>query len=179
MQQPPRSTVLHTPRLTLRPSDERDAQRAFEIRADPAVERTLSLARRPPSLAELTEWFADHPREWREGESCRFAILRDGTMIGMAELDDISVEGDEAEVDLWLDRASWDQGYASEAAQALADFAFGPLGLKRLRAGHAEGNHAVERLLEDFGFHHTDDFTVPSMSRGEDVLQRRYILERG
>ena len=45
---PPRSTVLTTPRLLLRPSDPADAARAFEIRSDPAVSRMLSRARFPP-----------------------------------------------------------------------------------------------------------------------------------
>lgn len=178
MHQPPRSTVLHTPRLTLRPSDGRDAQRAFEIQSEPAVSRMLSLARFPPSLDEIENWFADHPREWREGLAFRFAVLLDGQMIGLIDLDDITVDGEEAEVGAWFDLEHWGEGYASEAALALRDFAFITLDLKRLRAGHAEDNAGSQHILADMGFRHVGDFTVPSLSRGEDVLQRRYILER-
>jgi ribosomal-protein-alanine N-acetyltransferase len=178
MLSPPPRTPIPTPRLLLRPSDAGDAVRAFEIRSDLAVSRMLSLARFPPSLDELGEWFADHPREWREGLAFRFAIDLDGTMIGLADLDDVSVEGDEAEVGLWLDQAWWRQGIGAEAGQALIDFAFGPLGLTRLRAGHAEDNTGSAHILARFGFQHLDDVAVPSRSRGEDVLQRRYMLER-
>lgn len=178
MHQPPRSTVLTTPRLTLRPSDGRDARRAYEIQSDPAVSRMLSLARFPPSLDELEDWFADHPREWAEGLAFRFAVLLGGQMIGLMDLDDVSVDGEEAEVGAWLDQDHWGEGYASEGALALRDFAFGTLDLKRLRAGHAEDNAGSERILAEMGFRHVGDFTVPSLSRGEDVLQRRYILER-
>ncbi|MBP7704814.1 MAG: GNAT family N-acetyltransferase [Caulobacter sp.] len=162
----------------LRPSDLRDAARAFEIRSEPAVSKMLSLARFPPSLAELETWFDDHPREWTDGEAFRFAILLHGRMIGLADLDDISVKGDEAEVGIWLDPAFWRDGYGSEAMHALLGFAFDTLGLQRLRAGHAEDNVGSARILAALGFRHVGDFVVPSLSRGEDVRQRRYILER-
>jgi len=175
---PPPPVTLRTPRLLLRPSDGRDAARAFEIRGNPAVARMLSLARHPPSLAEMQEWFADFPRQWRDCEAFRFAILLEGRMIGLIDLDDISVAGDEAEVGCWLDELSWSSGYASEAGQALFGFAFGTLGLTRLRAGHAADNLASAAIVEAFGFRHIGDLLVPSLSRGEEVLQRRYLLER-
>ncbi len=178
MRHPPRSTVLTTPRLRLRPSHGDDAARAFEIRSDPAVSRMLSLARFPPDRDETADWFADHPREWDEGLAFRFAIERDVRMIGLIDLDDVSVDGQEAEIGVWLERACWGRGYASEAARALVDWAFGPLGLRRIRAGHAEDNAGSARMVRTFGFRHVGDVAVPSRSRGAEVLQRRYVLER-
>ncbi len=178
MNLPPRSTILRTPRLRLRPSEAADAARAFEIRSDPAVSRMLSLARFPPDRDETAGWFADHPREWAEGLAFRFAIVREDRMIGLADLDDVSVDGQEAEIGLWLEQACWGRGYAREAARALVDWAFGPLGLRRIRAGHAEDNAGSARIIETFGFRHVGDVAVPSRSRGEAVLQRRYLLER-
>lgn len=178
MHLPPRTTVLATPRLRLRPSHGGDAARAFEIRSDPAVSRMLSLARFPPARDETDDWFADHPREWAEGLAFRFAIERDVRMIGLVDLDDLSVDGHEAEIGVWLERACWGQGYASEAARAVLDWAFGPLGLTRIRAGHAEDNAGSARMIAAFGFRHVGDVAAPSLSRGADVLQRRYVLER-
>ncbi len=178
MLRPPRSTLLTTPRLRLRPSDASDAARAFEIRSDPAVSRMLSLARFPPERDETADWFADHPREWAEGLAFRFAIERHDRMIGLIDLDDVSVDGREAEIGVWLERAAWGHGYAGEAARAVVDWAFGPLGLRRIRAGHAEDNAGSARMVRSFGFRHVGDVAVPSLSRGADVLQRRYVLER-
>ena len=175
---PPRSTVLATPRLILRPSHGGDAARAFEIRSDPAVSRMLSLARFPPARDETADWFADHPREWDEGLAFRFAIERHNRMIGLIDLDDVSVDGHEAEIGVWLERACWGRRYAGEAARAIVDWAFGPLGLTRIRAGHAEDNAGSERLIASLGFSHIGDVAVPSRSRGEEVLQRRYVLHR-
>ncbi len=178
MHLPPRTTVLATPRLILRPSHGGDAARAFEIRSDPAVSRMLSLARFPPARHETADWFADHPREWDEGLAFRFTIERERLMIGLIDLDDVSVDGQEAEIGVWLERACWGRGYASEAARALVDWAFGPLGLRRIRAGHADDNAGSARMVETFGFRHVGDVVVPSLSRGAEVLQRRYVLER-
>lgn len=178
MRHPPRTTVLTTPRLRLRPSHGGDAARAFEIRSDPAVSRMLSLARFPPARDETDDWFADHPREWAEGLAFRFAIERDVRMIGLIDLDDVSVDGQEAEIGVWLERAVWGQGYASEAARAVLDWAFGPLGLRRIRAGHADDNAGSARMVETFGFRHVGDVAVPSQSRGAEVVQRRYVLDR-
>ena len=178
MLQPPRSTVLTTPRLRLRPSHGGDAARAFEIRSDPAVARMLSRASFPPDPDETAARFADHPREWSEGLAFRFAVERDGRMIGLIDLDDVSPEGRDAEIGFWLERAAWGQGYAGEAARTILDWAFGPLGLTRVRAGHAEDNAGSARLIASLGFRHVDDAVVRSRSRGEDVLQRRYLLHR-
>jgi RimJ/RimL family protein N-acetyltransferase len=101
---PPRSTLLTTPRLLLRPSHAGDGQRAFEIRSDPAVSKMLSLARFPPALDETADWFADHAREWAEGLAFRFAIERQDRMIGLVDLDDVSVDGQEAEIGVWLEQ---------------------------------------------------------------------------
>lgn len=178
MLRPPRSIVLTTPRLLLRPSDGGDAARAFEIRSDPAVSRMLSLARFPPDRGETADWFADHPREWAEGLAFRFAIERHDRMIGLIDLDDVSVDGREAEIGVWLEQACWGRGYAGEAARAVVDWAFGPLGLTRIRAGHAQDNAGSARMVQTFGFRHVGDVVAPSRSRGEDVLQRRYVLHR-
>jgi ribosomal-protein-alanine N-acetyltransferase len=176
MPPPPRTPIL-TRRLTLRPSNAGDAARAFEIRADPAVSRMLSLARFPPSRDEIETWFSHHPEEWADGLAYRFAILLDGRMIGLVDLDDITPDGAEAEIGVWLEQARWGAGYGEEAVRALVAFAFGPLGLSRLRAGCAEDNAASRAIIEDLGFRYVGDVAAPSLSRGEDVVQRRYRLE--
>ena len=122
--------------------------------------------------------FADHPREWTEGQAFRFAIERERRMIGLVDLDDVSMDGQEAEIGIWLEQADWGHGYAGEAARAILDWAFGPLGLTRVRAGHAEDNAASARLIASLGFRRVGEVVVPSRSRGEDVLQHRYDLHR-
>ncbi len=134
--------------------------------------RTMSF---PPSREEVGRWFADHVRHWKAGEAYRFAIELEGQMIGMAYLDAIADR--EANLGYWLDRAHWGQGYAFEAARALIRFAFNDTHLLKLRAGHAYDNPASGRVLAKLGFKPLDIVQRDSLSRGETIMQHRYVLE--
>jgi RimJ/RimL family protein N-acetyltransferase len=50
------------------------------------------------------------------------------------------------------EKALWGRGYATEAVQAVASHAFGPLGLRRIEAGAYASNPASIRVLEKVGF---------------------------
>ena len=60
-----------------------------------------------------------------------------------------------AEIGYWLGVAFWGQGYATEAARALIDHAFGDLGYDRLAGGARVSNPASRRVLEKCGFQWT------------------------
>lgn len=167
---------LLTARLRLRPSRRPDAERAFEIQSDRAVARMLRMAAFPPNPHEIQEWFAEHERQWLTGEAYRFAVEREGRMIGLVDLDEIAA--DEGELGYWLERNAWGHGYASEAAREVVRFAFERAGLVRLRSGHAADNVRSGKVLLKLGFQWKDTVRLPSRSRGEDIEQRRYVLER-
>lgn len=169
------SRSLHTERLILRPTCSSDAGRAFDIQSDWEVTRMLRTMSFPPSREEVGRRFGDHPRHWQSGEAYRFAVELEGRMIGMAYLDAITDR--EANLGYWLDRAHWGQGYAFEAAQALIDFAFNDAHLLKLRAGHAYDNPASGRVLAKLGFKPLDIVQRDSQSRGETIMQHRYVLE--
>jgi len=164
---------LTTRRLTLRPSCASDIERAFEIRSDWQVARMLRAASFPPDRPYMEQWFVGHEQEWLAGTAYRFAIDLDGRMIGLIDIDVVDGEG---VLGYWLDRAAWGQGYAFEAAQAVMDFAFGELGLPRLRAGRAEDNPASGRVLLKLGFQPLDVVERFYTPRGQNILQHRYVL---
>jgi len=170
----PPSVRLCTERLVLRPTTPADASRAFEIQSDWDVTRMLRMARFPPTLDDMTGWFTEHQREWSSGTAFRFAIERAGRMIGVVDLDEI--DGDQGELGYWLEKPSWGQGYALEAARAVVDFAFRELGLATLRSGHAADNPASGRVLVKLGFLPHETVLKPSRSRGEEILHQSYSL---
>ena len=55
----------------------------------------------------------------------------------------------------------WGKGLATEAAQAVISYAFGPLALKGLFAGHHPDNAASKKVLEKLGFRYTHDELYP------------------
>lgn len=56
----------------------------------------------------------------------------------------------------------WGKGFATEAAQAVISYAFGPLGLKGLFAGHHPQNATSARVLQKLGFRYTHDELYPA-----------------
>jgi [ribosomal protein S5]-alanine N-acetyltransferase len=165
---------LTTDRLVLRPTNVLDADRAFEIQSAWEVTRMLRMASFPPRREEIVDWFADHPREWATGEAYRFGVELRGRLMGVVDIDDIGQE--EGELGYWFDQETWGQGYASEAAKAVVRFAFCDVGLQRLRSGHAVDNRASASVLLKLGFRPRDIVQRMSRSRGEEIMQRRYIL---
>lgn len=168
---------ITTERLMLRPTRPTDAVRAVAIRSAWDVSRNLSRASFPPDPPEIARWFADHEGEWQRGEAYRFAIERDGAMIGVIDLDGLA--RGEAHLGYWLDRGAWGCGYASEAGAALIRFAVSEVGLTVLRAGHASDNPASGRVLTKLGFLPCCVAPVLSRPRGGTILQCHYVLRLG
>jgi RimJ/RimL family protein N-acetyltransferase len=63
----------------------------------------------------------------------------------------------EVEIGYRLSRSTWGQGYATEAAQAIRDFAFTTLGMKRLLAIIDPSNLASIRVAEKIGMRYEKD----------------------
>ena len=93
-------------------------------------------------------------------------------MIGVIDID-------EGSLGYWLDRSEWGRGYAYEAACAVVRFAREDAGLRKLTAGHSYDNPASGRILRKLGFRFVDAVPRFSRSRGEAIIQRRYVLTLG
>jgi len=171
----PRLT-MRTERLVLRPFEVSDAQRVLKIQQNWNVTRMLRMAPWPQTLELTRGWLASHLEEWRAGTGYRFALVRAGTIIGCADVDEI--EGGEGVIGYWLDEAAWGQGFATEAARAIVEFAFGRVGLHRLRSGHAFDNPASGLVLRKLGFEPLGATRVWSRPRGEEIVGLTYALGR-
>jgi ribosomal-protein-alanine N-acetyltransferase len=128
-----RSKVLSTERLLLREQTLADLDALTEILGD-AV--TMSFYPRPYTRAEVAErWIGRNLRHYAERGYGLWALVLEGSgeLIGQCGLWPQSVEGrDEIELAWHVNRRFWRRGFASEAAMAARDHAFGPLGITRL-----------------------------------------------
>lgn len=72
----------------------------------------------------------------------------------------------------------WGQGYATEAARAVAAHAFGPLALQEIVAFTAVANTRSRRVMERLGMRHVpaDDFEHPCLPEGHPL--RMHVLYR-
>jgi RimJ/RimL family protein N-acetyltransferase len=78
------------------------------------------------------------------------------------------------ELGVHLRPAYWGNGFAREAARAVIDHAFGPLGVAALFAGHNPANVASRKLILSLGFEHTHDERYAATG----LMHPSYLLRR-
>jgi RimJ/RimL family protein N-acetyltransferase len=126
------AVVLTTARLVLRTYRRDDLPLFAALNADAEVMRYLGgvpLSRRESD--EIAEWA--QALYAREGIGLLAVERReDGAFVGMCGLHHLDWYPDDVEVAWRLDRAHWGHGYATEAAAAWLDVAFGSLRLRRV-----------------------------------------------
>src|SRR5215831_19432597 len=132
---PDRFPILTSARLVLRETAEKDAEDVFAMESDPVAMRYWS----HPPMQELPEARDSVERAMGYFGSrigLRWAITRpvEDRLLGHVSLFNFSEQNRRAEIGYGLARAHWGQGYMHEALVAVVDFAFGPLGLRRLEA---------------------------------------------
>lgn len=144
---------IETPRLLLRRLLPGDLEALYALYRNPEVRRyfpegTLTYE----ETREELEWFLNgHPRHPELG---LWATIYQptGAFIGRCGLLPWRIDGrDEVEVAYLLDKAYWGQGLATEAARAIANYAFQNLGLKRLICLIDRENIASQRVAKKIG----------------------------
>jgi RimJ/RimL family protein N-acetyltransferase len=125
------TVILATPRLLLRTFRLDDLPLYAALNADPEVARFLGGALSSEESDSIAEWAQQTYEHERLG---LLAVERreDGAFLGMCGLHHQQSYPDEVEVGWRLAREYWGNGYATEAATAWLDYAFGPLGLPRV-----------------------------------------------
>ncbi len=154
-------------RLLLRDWSDADAEPFAAINSDPRVMEFFS---RPLDRTESDAFLARNQAAIDANGYGLYAVeVKDGAaFIGYVGL---ARPGFEAhftpaiEIGWRLAREAWGHGYATEGARAVADHAFGALGLDALVSFTAEWNRASRRVMEKTGMTHdpADDFRHPRL----------------
>jgi len=142
---------IKTKRLLLRDFTLADARRLTELIAQPEI---ISMLEKPPwpyGLADAQLWLRALPERKRRNEAHAFAIdLSDIGLIGGVSLQ--KKDSDVFSLGYWLGRRFWGNGYASEAARGIMNWAMDELELKQANAGYFADNPASGKLLSKLGF---------------------------
>jgi len=171
MSRTPSSLILSTPRLTLRPFADEDAEDLFALNADPDVVRHTGDSAYPSIGAVRTFIRAyDQYEKYRMG---RLAVVSrsGGAFLGWCGL---KFHPDDGLVDLGFrfHRRHWGFGYATEAARACLHYGFTVLKVDRITGRALAANTASIRVLEKIGMEHAGD----AVFHGEAGVV--YILDR-
>ena len=145
--------TLHTARLLLRPFTDADTDAIFALQSNPRVLRYWDA---PPwkERAQADRFIARCTQMAQEGSGARLAIERraDGLFIGWSVLMNWDPTYRSAMLGYCLAEAAWGQGFATEAAGAVLQWAFNTLPLHRVQSEADTRNSASDRVLAKLGF---------------------------
>lgn len=132
-----RGFTLQTQRLTLREMTASDADAMYDIDRSPQHHRyDADPPRTPEEYQDITQWLEITPDEVPRKFYYMAVMLKEAPlrMIGGVHITIHAHEHQQAEIGYSLHSALWGQGYATEAAFAMRDFAFATLHMHRLFA---------------------------------------------
>lgn len=145
--------TLRTARLELRMPTAADAEAITDACQDPEIPR-WTVVPSPYSGEDARQFIGLVATQWADGEACTWAIRRDGELIGMIGLHDITgnAAGGQAEIGYWIARDARGEGYVTEAAGAVIDWGFAELGLARIEWRAVVDNIGSARTARALGF---------------------------
>jgi RimJ/RimL family protein N-acetyltransferase len=150
-----RIPTLETARLVLRPFRLDDAPDVQRLAGDRAIAATTLAIPHPYVDGMAQKWISKHQTYFDQGKGITFAISRrtDGSLVGAMSL--MGLEADhQAELGYWVGRPYWDQGFCTEAGEAVLRYAFTQLDLVRVHCHHFARNPASGRVMRKLGMQH-------------------------
>jgi RimJ/RimL family protein N-acetyltransferase len=171
----PSVPVLETKRLALRAPHMQDAVAVATLINDRRIAENTARIPHPYTLADAEGFIARANQDDREAA---FVItLGDDTVIGGCGVG--TLLSSEPEIGYWIGIPYWGKGYATEAARALVDHAFGGLGYEKIEAGARVSNPASRRVLEKCGFQWTGVVLTRIRAIASAAPVDRFRLDRG
>lgn len=153
-QMPEKSRIIvRTERLVLREFQKTDWKEVQAYASDPEVVRFMNWG---PNTEEETRRFVQgsiaYQREKPRVKYSLAVVIRDlNRLIGGCGIYESNPDNSEGWIGYCLNRQSWGQGYATEAARALLEFGFRHLNLHRIFATCDPVNTASAQVMEKIG----------------------------
>ena len=175
---PAEQPTLETERLILRPYALSDASELSRAINDFAVADTTLNIPHPYPDGAAADYISSRLPAYTTGKEISFVLtLSDtGRLIGAMGLV-ATPRFNHAEIGYWIARAEWNQGYATEAAQAVVRFGFETWGLHKIVGTHLRRNPASGRVMEKVGLQFEGvlrDHTI-KWDRYEDLVIRGLV----
>ena len=146
--------TLTTARLVLRGFTMDDAPRLRRLAGAREIAATTLRMPHPYEEGMAEAWIGGTETAWDARERLALAVTThaDGVVGGIGL--NLVPEHRRAEMGYWIGVPYWNRGYATEAAGAVLDFAFGELGLNRVMGRYFARNPASGKVLRKLGMTH-------------------------
>jgi RimJ/RimL family protein N-acetyltransferase len=164
---------LWTARLVLDAITPADAERVAEYCVDVELQRFVPLPV-PYSLAVAEGFVGEYADKVAEGGRGMLWAIRVPEFVGVVEL----MPRDEGvdEIGFWIGEPHRGRGYMTEALRAVVDYAFGPLGERRLLWRGYVDNEASAVVARKAGFRYEGNERAGGLHRGEPVDMLRAAI---
>ena len=168
--------IIETNRFTLRAILESDAPAFAVLCNDELLACNTARIPHPYSLQDAKKFVAYASAAFAEGSEYPFAVCEREDIIACAG---VKCDDDAFELGYWVAASARGRDVATEAARAVAQFAFDRLGAQTLLAGHYVDNPASGRVLAKLGFKPTGETPMLfSLGRGAEAETARVALAR-
>ena len=143
--------TIKTERLTLRPITREDLPELQRLASDRDIASTTNIE--IPKLNMENQWFQERQEAFEEREAVDFAVFHHGSgvLIGAIGLSAEYKKDGSMQLGYWIGRPYWNQGYCTEAAEAVVKYGFVVFGLHRIHARHFTRNPASGRIMQKVG----------------------------
>jgi RimJ/RimL family protein N-acetyltransferase len=168
--------VLETERLLLRAPTLEDAKTIAKLANDRRIAENTARIPHPYTVADAKEYVA-WAKETRAETAFLVTSLDDDAIIGACGVG--HVEGENPEIGYWIGARYWGEGFATEAARAVIDYAFERFEFDALHSSARVTNPASRRVLEKCGFQWTGAGLGRVRALGSSVPIDRFRLDRG
>ncbi|MFB6216284.1 MAG: GNAT family N-acetyltransferase [Candidatus Aenigmatarchaeota archaeon] len=143
----PGAVFLGGENIELRTIEEEDIEFLRDHVNDPEIRSSLTIWR-PMNIEQEREFFEEVVSA---EEPVNLMVTRDGEPLGTVELRE--KEQDRiGELGIWLKKEAQDNGYGTEAAERLAEYAFNELNFHKVTARAFGKNKASRKVWEKLGF---------------------------
>lgn len=172
---------FETDRLYLRPFELEDAPTVQTLANDIDLARTTLHIPYPYPDDYAKQWIMIYSEKMKKRSSYSFAIILKGTkeLVGCLTLN-IALNHKRGELAYWIGKRYWDNGYATEAAIQIIEFAFNQLDLNRIWACVMKKNKASIEVMKKSGLYYEGTFPqhVLKWEEYEDVSYYGIVKEQ-
>lgn len=147
--------AFYTERLHLRKFSITDSPEVQRMAGDYEVAYNTLNMPHPYLDGVAEEWIASLDSDFHMGKNIVYAICLRGTgqLIGALGLT-MQRKYRLGEMGYWLGKEHWNNGYCTEAAKAVINYAFNDLNLHKIYANHFNTNPASGRVMVKAGMHY-------------------------
>ncbi len=167
--------IIQTKRLVIRDYIQDDLESLYAILSDP---ETMSFWPRPYTRSETRDWIMKNTDLYEEAGFGRRAVIlaSTGEFIGDCGVISATVNDMEVEDIGWIIASEhWRQGYGTEAAAMMRDYAFRRLNVDALHANMPWNHIASQRVAEKIGMRKVGEFYNP---KNRDILTSLYAMQQ-